>query len=466
VGAVALVAVLSACAVLLSLPTLVPGPREGGSHSVLPPIGTPSAVRLPGFNPLYQYSYGNNYLLRYLVDAYNFSQVPVLADSPEQPFGIYYINNHSELVVYNLTTEVVRVVANVTLLYQTWAAYQGMLANEFTLAYGLDEALFFGTLTPESQNVSIETVNLTTGAVHLMNTGLPITPENQQVNLIGPDTAVVFSTLQTEHPVDSNLNATITGFNLVNGTSWNAGTLPWFEANNVYWLSQKAELLNVQAHDSDNDTVEQLNESRNAFGEPVFVSAATVKVDSGVSVNWVDGIAYNASTDRVAYSNGGHGVAVTYVLGYSPSGLLTTYGESRYGGNGSTPYILNGQYYVYTSNFLVGGAVNGTQYDFDPWNGTVEPAGESSTGMTPDVCDGSCFLGQQSTGLEYSINFAATVKVNYPFWAVVVEQPHAVPTPTGPEPRPVGTPARTTADSGFTEWMHSPIGAPRTSRGA
>lgn len=376
-------------------------------------------IPLPGFDPLYHYSFGNNYVPS-KDGPYDYSQIPVLANSPEQPRGIYYVNNLSELTEYEIGSGAVRAIAHVTPLYQNWSSYAGMLPNDFTLPYGLDEALLFGTVRLGAPNVSIETVNLTTGSVILRNTTLAIDPHNQQVNLISNNIALVFSTLQPLHPRCIDCNATVTGFNLSNGTSWTAGTVPWFEANNVYWLPQRGQLINVEAYNSNGDRVEQLNETTNAFGEPQFAAAVAVSVDSNVYVEWVDGIAYNATTDQIAYTVGGYGITVTYVLDYGSLGLLQTVGEVRY----TNPTdILEGQSYVYTSDYVTGGVNGATQYEFDPWNGSTKPMPATSFGMVPSVCDGYCFLGSSSTNPGYRIDFQATVETNYPFWSVVLDTP-------------------------------------------
>ncbi len=373
-------------------------------------------VPLPGFDPLSSYVYDNNCPAGPAGCAdgtSNYSEVPVLANSPEQPSGIYYVDNASQLVDLNGT---VRVVANVTPLDQEYAQYAGMLPNDFTLEYGYDEALFFGVLPPHG---AVEAVNLTTGQVLLVTQGIPIASANQEAILIGPTTALVFSTVNA---CDATVcPATVLGVDLATGAEWNATWLPFFEANNIYWIPQLHELINVEAHGSTGDLVQQLDENPNG----TFTSVAVVRDDVGAQINWVNGIAYNASAAEVAFSAGGDGYDETYVLQFAANGTLTVAGERQYyqsvAGVAKNGWLIEGQRYVYTGTWDMGPYVNGTQYLFDPWNGTTERTNEPFTDLVQfDVCDGACFLGQTPSDLSPLIDFHASVELNDPFWSVVV----------------------------------------------
>lgn len=364
-------------------------------------------LALPGFNPL---------LGDLDTDNLNHSQIPVLSNSPEQPPGIYYVDNDSELVdlAWNGT---LRVVGPIALLYQGFAGYSGMLPDEFTLEYGTDEALFFGTLNRTTTDVSLELVNLTTGTVRMVDDVAPTAYANQQALYIGHETVLVFSAnaVPNRHgPVQfTNVGE---GVNMTTGANWTLPTLPFFEANNLYWLAQKHQLLNIEAEASDEDQVEQWNETGSPQ-QPNFGLRATVIVADEGTVDWVDGIAYNASAQEIAYSSGTADEFTTYVLGYDPSGVLTNQGERTYE---SGPSRLNLQRYVYTSPFVIGGFESGTQYLFDPWTGENLTVNEPFTDLNPDVCDGACFLGQDPSSVDLLIDFHASVARNDPFWSVVV----------------------------------------------
>jgi hypothetical protein len=379
----------------------VPSRVQPPTPPAFPASYTEQMVSLPGFDPLYGVVNDNN--LGY--------QVPVLSSDSEQPLGIYYINNNSDLVEYSLANGSVHVVAPVTLLRQTYSQYVGMIPNEFTLAYGYDEALLFGADSVGA--LAIEAVNLTTGQVRLQDTGLPLAPLNQEVLLVGADTAidVAQSPFCSERATDCP--ATIVGVNLTTGATWAAASLPWFEANNIYWVPEAHELVNVEAHGSTGDEVEQWGES--AGVQPTFSLVSNRPFDHGSVINWVNGIGYRSGA--LVFSAGGGGYSATYIV--TAQGV-TKYVVSTWNATLSAR-LFNGQQYAYTGDWVMGGFINGTQYLFDPWSGTTAPTNEPFTNLTGfSVCDAGCFLGSQGTGLGWIIDFHASVALNDPFWTVAV----------------------------------------------
>lgn len=374
---------------------------------------TESTVELPGFDPLYGYVHGNNCVPGASGGCFSggtdYSEIPVLSSDAGQPFGVYYVNNASDLVEYELPNGPLRTVAPVTPLYQTYAAYGGMLPNEFTIEYGYGTALFFGTVRPGAPDVTVETVDLQSGAVRLVNTSVAISAWNQGALYVGNDTVLVISAVK--QPVGA-----ITEVNMTTGREWSAATLPFFEANNIYWLPQRQQLINVEAEGSTGDRVQQLNASI-VNGSLVFTSVALLTVESGLTVNWVNGIAYNASVDEIAFAEGGLGVDDTVVLHYDSTGRLVTAGEKVYSG-GRTNVMI--QRYAYTSDYVMAGYVDGNQYLFDPWNGSTIGTNEPFTQHVPIVCDGSCFLGTYGPSMTDLIDWHASVARNDPFWSVVL----------------------------------------------
>ncbi len=385
------------------------------------PIYTEQWVNLTGFDPLSPYVFGSNCVPTH-GDCFggggNYSQVPVLSSDSGQPLGIYYVNNGSDLVEYDLANATYRTMAHVTLLYQTFGGYAGMTPNEFMVEYGTDEALFYGMLTPYTSSsyylgaLTFETVNLTTGAVRMMNSTLAtghVSATNQQAMLIGNDLVLLITEGTNSDPLEV--------FDLANNTSWSAGSLPFFEANNIYWLPQLHQLINVEADGDVYDRVQQLDEV-NGSGAVTFRSVSEFSVDSGFVVNWVDGLAYNSSAHQIAFSDGAQS-GRTYVLTYNSTNVLTPQGEVRYSGGVAR---LMGQRYVYTGEWVMGGFVNGIQYVFDPWTGQNATVSVPFTDLSSpmDVCDGSCFLGQYAPTLRYVIDFHSSVARNDPFWSVLV----------------------------------------------
>ncbi len=424
------VLVLALTALLLAVPPPAGLSRPGGDPANTPvavlgnPGGYPiygyyeKTYELPGFDPLTGY-------LRNLGGGN--SQIPTLANSPEQPFGVYYVDNGSDLDVLSLANSTVRHIAHIVPLYQTFASYDAMLDNEFFVEYGYDEALFFGTTTSGGTEYSLELANLTTGALQIWNTSAGVDAGNQQADYVGNNTVLVMSS-----------NRSIRAFNLATHASWSAGSLAFFEANNVYWFPQKRQLIDVEADGSSQDEVEQLNGSLDGHGEIHFVNATTLAVDSGVDFNWVNGLDYNATTERIAFTAGfWPGPSVyTYVLAYGSNGLLSPSGEVRYTVQNATtwtPDQIEGQRYIYTSNYMLGRSYgpsawsNATEYLFDPWNGSVLLSNRS---FNEAPCPNNCFEGQYASDPNYVLDTSATLELNLPMYRVV----YAYHDPASPYP--------------------------------
>ena len=419
-GVIAAVAV----AIAVALAGVVLLPTSAVAPSPNPIAYAEQTVALPGFSPLFGYVYGNNCepspSFGCGSEASNYSQVPVLSDSPEQPSGIYYIDNSSQLVRVPIAGGPVAVVANVTLLHDGYSQYAGMIANEFFLPYGYDEALFYGTETGFSGVVTVEAVNLTTGAVVLVHTSVRTAPINQQVTMIDPTEIVVASELPRCVGAE-NCPANLTSVNLTSGTTGPTVALPFFEANNLYWVPQLRQLIDIAADGSYSDELEEWAET--ASGNFSLVAVADFG-PSSAPINWVNGIGLNASAQEIAFSAGGDGVAATYVLSYA-DGFVTKVGQTIYSSEFNahvlTPQLFNGQQYVYTGSWVLGGLYGNSQYLFDPWNGSVRSVAEPFTDLPLfSVCDASCFLGSESSGPSVLIDFHASVARNDPFWSVTV----------------------------------------------
>jgi len=441
------------------------GPDVGGpavpagskSPSPLIPTVTPATsaeygydeetIGLPGFDPLS----GDLRNLNGLNE-----QIPTLSSDFGQPVGIYYVDNSSDFDELNLTSGLVRTVAPVVLLYQEWG-YNAMLDDEFSIPYGYDVALFFGTTALGRTTYSIELVNLTTGVKEIWNTSAAVSSVNQQPIYVGNDTVVVASS-----------NYSLIAYNLYARTEWTAGSLEFFEANNLYWIPQRQQLIDVQADGSANGRVEQLSASYDLDGEVHFTGVATVTVDSSVTFNFVNGIDYNASSDEIAFSAGifSKSAVFTYVLPFASDGLLTTVGEQKhpvYQGKTETyPTLVLGQQYVYTSNYTLGADLDSQQYLYDAWNNSTLLTNRSFVNAP---CPNSCFESTFAPSVDYLIDLNASLALGSPLYRVVYAYHNAtqpfpssgsVPFPPVP-PAPTGVAVRSTGFYSLTvNWTESP----------
>ena len=359
---------------------------------------------LPNFNPMTRYMQGN---IEYP------HQWPTLSSSPDQPLGIYFIDDSYFFDYLSLPGGKLVRVAPVTPLYAYLTgpgAYGQMIDNVFYLESGYDTALLFGTQDQYGTSVALELVNLSSDGVLFWNTGWPTTPLNQQANYVGNDTVVVTSE-----------NGSMEAFDLADQTQWSAGRLAFFEANNLYWIPQLREWVNVEAHNSTGDFVQQLSSSTDSEGRLTFTPVSDFAFDAGIPMNWVNGIGYNATYGAygaIAFSGGNArlGMVFTWVVPFGPNGTLTPRGITRADGYG-TPDLITGQRYTYTSSYLLGGVVGGVQYLYDPWSQTALATNIAGSAGVPN--GNGVFEGTTSTSPNHLIDFSTTLAVNQPTYKVI-----------------------------------------------
>jgi hypothetical protein len=410
---------------------------QTGLHASLPPAYEyyNETYHLVNYDPLTAY-----------VNAHTGFEYPTLSSDTGQAVGIYYVQNETNgkypFVEQSLATDSVTAIADIIPLYQRFAGYTAMIDNEFFLDYGYNVALFFGTTTAAGGDYSLELVNLTTGYLYVWNTTSATSPDNQQAQYLGDDIVAVISA-----------NESIEGFNLSSHQQWDmypAG-LGFFEANNIYWVPQMDQLINVEADSGTGDEVEVLGEGVGV--DPTFTLEQTIAWSSGHPVNGVNGIGFNASystgTPAIIFSaeegaSDSHlafNVLLPYVSNtFSSTNRLTLAGDSITGGCGSADNsALAIQRYVFTSQYFACTVRSGAYPTFvwDPWNGKTQP-----TNITPvnSACFNLCFEGLYAPSLAYLLNLNATAKLaggpTAPPYNVVYDYLNA----SQPYPAPLGSP--------------------------
>ena len=371
-------------------------------------------------------------------------QIPTLTSSSTQVTGIYYVDNSSNFDILYLNNSTVRAIAHIIPLYQRYA-YNEMLDNEFFVEYGYDQALFFGTTTLGGRNYSIELVNLETGSLRMWNTTAAVDSTNQQPVYVGNNTVVVVSS-----------NNSIIGYNLASHERWRAGTTSYFEANNIYWVPQVEQLINVEARGSTGDRVQQLNATYDSLGRIRFSIVVDFALDSGVQFNFVNGIGFNASARQLTFSAGYFrgDTVYTYVLQYLPSYVLSVSLAAKYTVlPGDTPLLFTGQRYVYTSDYVIGGNVGGIQYLFDPWTGAALPT--NRTFQQGVACANACFEGLFAPSQDYMLDYNASLRNESAFYNVVyayhdASSPYPLSVPTAPTELSTGSVTSTTVPLAWT----------------
>ena len=116
-----------------------------------------SLITLPNFAPL------SAYLHHYPV------QDPTVAFAGSCAGALLYIDTSSKLDCFNPYDGTVRnLSAPLTLLYQQTPGLSAQIDNEFQLDTPGSMALLYGNLTTAPGNVTVETVDLTNGSIHLV----------------------------------------------------------------------------------------------------------------------------------------------------------------------------------------------------------------------------------------------------------------------------------------------------------
>lgn len=303
---------------------------------------TLSVVYLPGFAYLYPYLY--NYR-----DAY-----PVLGfpGTGQCSAGILYITNASKLACYGIGNATVwNVSGALTLLHQRTSGIQGQIDNEFQLDTTYGEALLYGNLSTSPGPVTIESVNLTTGAILEATTPVPMANSIQCDYLGGGIVATLNGTGTNGAPELTNLS---------NGTSWRSGLSVGVATNNAYWVPELDAFIDVAGpHLAElrlTNGGRSMANVGNAWGNRTGVNSVTA----------ADGIAYNAATSQIAVDEATN-LGTERIVASVAGGLLTPKGAwdalvsqvlylNRYTYTSSYDWALNG-----TSTVLVDPFTNGTQ---------------------------------------------------------------------------------------------------------
>ena len=399
---------------------------------------------------------GYNPLSAYVSYTHTPTQLPVLSNSPSQPTGVYYVGNASAacsggtlpFYIFYLNNKTVHNIACIVPLYGE-PAYKGIIESMFFVEYGYDEATFFGTTTNGSSAYSIELVDLGTGALHMWNTTTSTAIANQEPIYVGNGTVIVLSNNGTAYAWDLWTHTEWLASSNVGGSGWSAK----IEANNVYWIPEWSQLINVEAHGDTADQIIQLNGSWSGH-QFLFAQVATTTYDHGYSTNGANGISVNLTTHQIAFSVAAGGTSFrTYVMN-EVNGLLTNSGEIFYGNNqsgfGQYTWLLE-QQYAYTSGFV---------QCFNPY-GSIDTVCNpfSRVAMSTNVavnrtangynaCGDQCFQGTYAGSPDWLIPYGTTAylfhesntqQYNTPYYQIVYASasnassfpPNSPPVPTG-----------------------------------
>jgi hypothetical protein len=300
---------------------------------------------------------------------YEGMQVPLLSWTAN---GVFYVNASFDLDFYSFDTGAVSRIAPWLPLYDNVMWYAGVTNTEFITTDG-SYVYEFGCLTPACEgssgsNVTTYAVNVSTGRTFEHNwTRTVLTaadaPEystylNSQVNMVGIDgnDSILTLTVGWSGGHGARTNGTILAYNIWTGEEWKLAEIPYFEANNLYWIPEFSQFFDVSADDSTYDAVYQVLLSGPA-SHPVASGLGPFAYENPAlyGIGGVGGLAVNVLQREVAFSSDwqGEGSQFGVVAQLNGSGDLSSYAhvDGPFVG-GTDPATLAGEH---RSTTLTGG---------------------------------------------------------------------------------------------------------------
>ncbi len=275
---------------------------------------------LPGWNSLSEYAANCNQplpcpLLR--SPGGSGGQVPLTSWTQD---GAFYVNESLQLVFYSFPNRSVRAIAPWVPLHDDLMSYDGVENTEWITADGT-YVYEFGCTTScsNTSQVVVYAVNVSTGRTFgatLAGVDAEVFYRNAQMDLIGLGGNLSIASVIDQSGVDI-------GYDLWSGAQWNLGTLPYFEANNIYWIAPLQSYFDIQAAGSREDGVSQLR-LEGAPPQSTLKVVAYATFANGFECNGVEGLAFNATSRTVSFTaENDTGLAVTDVFGLDANGTLT-----------------------------------------------------------------------------------------------------------------------------------------------
>jgi len=274
---------------------------------------------LPDWNPLAGYAANCNLPLPcpgVRVPGGSGGQVPLTSWTQD---GAFYVNTSLELVFYSFANRSVRAIAPWVPLHDDLMSYDGVEDTEWITADG-SYVYEFGCATSCTNDspVSLYAVNVSTGRTFegtLRGVDGELFYRNAQMDLIGPEGNLSIASIIDQSGIDI-------GYDLWSGAQWDLATLPYFEANNIYWVAPLQSYFDVQAGGSRADLLTQLKLEGTGATSSLQV-VATTSFASGFECNGVEGLAFNATSQTLAFTAENEtGAGITDVFWINPNGTL------------------------------------------------------------------------------------------------------------------------------------------------
>lgn len=293
------------------------------------PYGNASIV-LPGWNNLSAYAANCNSAVS-CGPGIGGTQCPLLSWTQD---GAYYVNATDRLVFYSFSTGTIRNVAAWKPLYDDVMQYKGIENTEWITADGA-YVYEFGCLQDcdSSLNsvVAFYAVNTTTGQTFFHN----FTSFSDAQMRVNGEVQMLGENGNSSIAIAVTSIGTVFAFDIWGGGEWILGKLPFFEANNVYWIPTLNSLVDVEANGSSLDRIVELGLAGPSPGSSLTTVFSGTYGSKFVS-NGVDGLYLNLSSRTMLVSEAtGGGPFETQSFTYDHNGVLlanySTLPETRVG---------------------------------------------------------------------------------------------------------------------------------------
>ncbi|HTT26381.1 MAG TPA: hypothetical protein VMH90_05415, partial [Thermoplasmata archaeon] len=289
--------------------TDVPLDLTGGSGGAYGPVVLSAEPYLPYGNASFVLPHWNN-LSRYAANCN--AQLPCRSGSnPAPPYGaqqpllswtadgVFYVNATDDLVFDDLATGAVRAIAPWEPLYDNLMEYEGIENTEYLTVDGTYVYEFGCPAVCDSKApVEFYAVNVSTGRIFsatLTDTVAGDFAKNGQVDLIGERGNLTLAAF-------AEADGVVLGLNLWNGTQWVLGRLPFFEANNLYWVPMWGSYLDVRAEGASPEDVAQVRLEGPAPGTRL-ATVANLSDSQRFPVNGVNGVVFNVSAQTLEFTS-------------------------------------------------------------------------------------------------------------------------------------------------------------------
>ena len=243
-------------------------------------------------------------------------QNPVLSWTQD---GAYYVNASDELVFYSFVNNTIYPIVSWIPLYQTFASY-AMIPNELFITQDGSYVYGWGEENPSTGVLTVEAVNVTTHRVFLYDfTEVDASDASTSGQLLltgwdGNDSQAVLI-----------VGGTVYDHDLWSDSETDVTQLPFFEANNIYWMPYLNGFIDVEADGSSGDLVAEFQLNGPVSSSSDFALEETYSApwtNEAIVVNGVNGVSFNVTNRELSVQAENSGLVYSVLPNGTISQLL------------------------------------------------------------------------------------------------------------------------------------------------